>query len=104
MPINTAKPVTISEPDVPYDRLLLDLSIATFVTSDRMGVDSSVNLTQKCFRVLSDGTHELAPKEAGERYHGVGSAAAEAQADPDFAKCYATIYAALQEFIAAKGI
>lgn len=103
MPILTENPVVILEPDVQYDRLFLSLAIGGVVV-DESDVDSSVSLSLRRYRKLTDGSIEFAPRDKGEESISVSRVFEAAQTDPALAQCAGTIFAALGAFIAARGI
>lgn len=104
VPILTEKPVVIQEPDVKYDRLLIQGLAISGVIVDGREVDSSVSMSLKRYRKLQDGSIEFAPREKGEESVSVSRVFEAAQTDPALAQCAGTIFAALGAFIATKGI
>jgi hypothetical protein len=103
MPILTENPVVILEPEVQYDRLFLSLAIGGVVV-DGSDVDSNVSLSMRRYRKLADGSIEFAPREKGDESISISRVFEEAQNDAALAQCAGTIFAALGEFIAAKGL
>lgn len=100
MAIQTSNPVAVIEPEVPFDKLAIQLVIAPNWQPTRVGAAVVINAVP--YRQLSDGTIEKLDSAA--RSINIGDAFVEAQTDPALAEAVTAIYAALEKFVAAKGL
>lgn len=100
MPITTTNAVTVSCPEIPFDKLAISLAVSPVFRPDSIG--AAVAMTCTPYRVLPEGAIEKL--DSASRTVAIGDAFAEAQADPVLAQCVTQIYDALQTYIAAKGL
>ena len=100
MPITTSTPVAIINPEIPYDRLGIQLAIAPiFKESD---VEGTMALRVIPYRVLVDG--KIDKREDLAKSISVADIFTESQTDPAFASAMAQIWTAIQGYIIAKGL
>lgn len=104
MPIMTANPLLISEPENSYDRLFLSLSIGGVVTDNGKEIDSNVSVSMRRYRKLEDGTVEFAPRDKGDQSLSISGVFEAAKEDPDLAEIVGTIFGALAKYISVKGV
>lgn len=99
MPILATSPSTVVHPEIPYDKYLVELTLAPVVIANNIEGAMSLKLTP--YRYLPDGT--LDTNQAGVRYEGCGACYAQAETDPALAAAMAAILPAIQAFITARG-
>jgi hypothetical protein len=99
MPIKTTNPIAISEPNVPFDNLAISVAISPLWEDKYVGASVSLVLTP--YRILADGTIE---KSNNYRTVSIVDAYKEAETDPVLAQAVQSIYGALAQYVADKGL
>ncbi len=93
--IKLPAPVPVAEPDRPYDRALVWLYVTPRI--DKGISDSTVSLTWQPYRLLSDGTIDVAPEFCKQSVN-VDSILDAEQADPIYGQIVGGVVMVLQQF------
>lgn len=100
MPITIQNAVTLPFPEIPYDKVMINLSCSPVVNGTELEASISILLTP--YRVLPDGTIDSRPDKAiGQSF---GRAFEASASDPILGEAITTILTALQIFIVKKGL
>lgn len=100
MPIITAAPEQITNPDIPFDKLGVHLSIAP-IWQDK-DVSGACSIRVVPYRKLPDGTVERREDKA--RMYSVADIFDESVKDPAFGAAMQKVWTGVQEYIVAKGL
>lgn len=95
--IITPKP--LSHPEIPYDRVMVSLSISPIVRGT--DIDAAMSMTATPYRTLPDG--EIETREDLRQYFNSGQVFVDAQSDPALAVAATAVWDAIQTFLVAKG-
>jgi hypothetical protein len=91
------QPIPPIEPETPYSGLLIWLSIAPKL--DQGVVDANASIMAKPYRILADGSIDIAPESMTKTLH-IGSAIEAVESESEIGAAVAEIGATLQRYLA----